>query len=305
MTQKHNIVYKMKVYYIFLILLISSYTNAQDYNSLLDHESEWHITSCTSSCTNDIYYTDGDTVYNNFNYSILNGFHYISRTFWLREDLSEKKIYLSYDNGKSRTEQLLYDFSLQIGDTILLSNPITPFPSNGGFYSVDSIVSQNLLDNKSHKFFYLSPTPSNVSTNELPVWVEGIGGLTLINGPGGTPDVNNVGKLSCYFNDGFLSYSQLDSLDRCTVKYVTGLAEIPKYTSSIYPTIFESILTLEDVSEISEVVIYSLSGEEVYRRKLNHQPYENLELSHLEKGLYLIRLYYQNLPIISKKIVKL
>ena len=293
------------ILYLTIFLFYNFYVNSQEYHQLLDHESEWHLTSCSSTCINDVYYTNGDTTYNGYQYKILNGYHYISRTFWLREDVSEKHIFLSYDNGKSRIEVLLYDFSLQIGDTILLSNPITPFPSNGGFYKVDSIVSQNLLDNKSHKFFFLSPTDSNQSSDELPVWIEGIGGLTLINGPGGTPDINRVGKISCYFNDGFLSYSQLDSLDRCTVKYVTGLKEIQRHSNSIYPTIFESILRLEDVSEVSEVVIYSLRGEEVYRRKLNHQSYENLELSHLEKGFYVIRLYDNNLPVVSKKIVKL
>ena len=293
------------ILYLTIFLFYNFYVNSQEYHQLLDHESEWHLTSCSSTCINDVYYTNGDTTYNGYQYKILNGYHYISRTFWLREDVSEKHIFLSYDNGKSRIEVLLYDFSLQIGDTILLSNPITPFPSNGGFYKLDSIVSQNLLDNKSHKFFYLSPTASNQSSDELPVWIEGIGGLTLINGPGGTPDINRVGKISCYFNDGFLSYSQLDSLDRCTVKYVTGLKEIQRHSNSIYPTIFESILRLEDVSEVSEVVIYSLRGEEVYRRKLNHQSYENLELSHLEKGFYVIRLYDNNLPVVSKKIVKL
>ena len=293
------------ILYLIIFLFYNLHVNSQEYHQLLDHESEWHLTSCSSTCINDVYYTNGDTTYNGYQYKILNGYHYISRTFWLREDVSEKHIFLFYDNGKSRIEVLLYDFSLQIGDTILLSNPITPFPSNGGFYKLDSIVSQNLLDNKSHKFFYLSPTASNQSSDELPVWIEGIGGLTLINGPGGTPDINRVGKISCYFNDGFLSYSQLDSLDRCTVKYVTGLKEIQRHSNSIYPTIFESILRLEDVSEVSEVVIYSLRGEEVYRRNLNHQSYENLELSHLEKGFYVIRLYDNNLPVVSKKIVKL
>ena len=293
------------ILYLTIFLFYNFYVNSQEYHQLLDHESEWHLTSCSSTCINDVYYTNGDTTYNGYQYKILNGYHYISRTFWLREDVSEKHIFLFYDNGKSRIEVLLYDFSLQIGDTILLSNPITPFPSNGGFYKLDSIVSQNLLDNKSHKFFYLSPTASNQNSDELPVWIEGIGGLTLINGPGGTPDINRVGKISCYFNNGFLSYSQLDSLDRCTVKYVTGLKEIQRHSNSIYPTIFESILRLEDVSEVSEVVIYSLRGEEVYRRKLNHQSYENLELSHLETGFYVIRLYDNNLPVVSKKIVKL
>lgn len=288
-----------------MLLFYTLNFTAQEYHQLLDHESEWHLTSCSSNCINDVYYTDGDTSYNSNNYKILNGYHYTSRTFWLREDVSEKHIFLSYDNGKSRTEVLLYDFSLEIGDTILLSNPITPFPLNGGFYQVDSIVHQVLLDNTNRKFFYFSPTFSNVSSDELPVWVEGIGGLTLINGPGGSPDVNRVGKISCYFNDGLLTYSQLDSLDRCTFKYVTGLSDVQIHSSSIYPTIFERILTLEDVSDVSEVVIYSLMGEEVFRRKLNHQQHENLELSHFENGLYVIRLYDNNLPIVSKKIVKI
>ena len=194
------------ILYLTIFLFYNFYVNSQEYHQLLDHESEWHLTSCSSTCINDVYYTNGDTTYNGYQYKILNGYHYISRTFWLREDVSEKHIFLSYDNGKSRIEVLLYDFSLQIGDTILLSNPITPFPSNGGFYKVDSIVSQNLLDNKSHNFFYLSPTASNQSSDELPVWIEGIGGLTLINGPGGTPDIKRVGKISCYFNDGLLTY---------------------------------------------------------------------------------------------------
>ena len=39
--------------------------------------------------------------------------------------------------------------------------------------------------------------------------------MSLINAPGGTPDVNGSGKLSCYFNDGNLVYSQLDSISQC------------------------------------------------------------------------------------------
>ena len=61
--------------------------------------------------------------------------------------------------------------------------------------------------------FYLSSLSQLV--NESAVWIEGIGSLSLINAPGGTPDVNGSGKLSCYFNDGNLVYSKLDSISQC------------------------------------------------------------------------------------------
>ena len=55
----------------------------------------------------------------------------------------------------------------------------------------------------------------NSSINENPIWIEGIGSLSLINSPGGTPNVNGAGKLSCYFNNGNSVYSQLDSISSC------------------------------------------------------------------------------------------
>ena len=55
----------------------------------------------------------------------------------------------------------------------------------------------------------------DTSINENPIWIEGIGSLSLINSPGGTPNVNGAGKLSCYFNNGNSVYSQLDSISSC------------------------------------------------------------------------------------------
>ena len=63
---------------------------------MLDHSSEWQLTVCNNGCITDIYYTDGDTTYNNNNYKILNGYHYISKTFWLRENIQNEQVYLSF-----------------------------------------------------------------------------------------------------------------------------------------------------------------------------------------------------------------
>ena len=45
---------------------------------MLDNDAEWQLTSCYYGCNTDAYFTDGDTSYNGYNYTVLNGFHYIS-----------------------------------------------------------------------------------------------------------------------------------------------------------------------------------------------------------------------------------
>tara|TARA_Y100001954_G_scaffold59256_1_gene64085 strand:+ start:2152 stop:2901 length:750 start_codon:yes stop_codon:yes gene_type:complete len=185
----------------------------QKYNQMLTNDVEWQLTSCYNGCITDVYYIDGDTIYNGYNYYILNGYHFISKTFWLREDIQNQTVYMSFVYNNIRKEVLLYDFDLEIGDSINISNPISPFVANPGYYIVDSLVSLELQNGLYYEVFYLSS--SSVNINESAVWIEGIGSLSLINAPGGTPNVNGAGKLSCYFNKGDLIYSQLDSIDNC------------------------------------------------------------------------------------------
>ena len=187
----------------------------QTYNEMLKHDVEWQITSCNNGCITDVYYIDGDTIHNGYNYSILNGYHFISKTFLLREEIQNQKVYMSFVYNNIRKEVLLYDFNLEIGDSINISNPISPFVTNPGYYHVDSLGVLELQNGLYYEVFYLSSLSVNI--NESAVWIEGIGSLSLINAPGGTPNVNGPGKLSCYFNKGDLVYSQLDSINTCVL----------------------------------------------------------------------------------------
>ena len=180
---------------------------------MLANDIEWQLTNCGNGCNTDVYFTDGDTIYNSYSYSILNGYHFISKTFWLRENVQDQKVYMSFIHNNSRREVLLYDFDMQKGDSINISNPMSPFVSNPGYYVVDSVVVLQLQNGLYYDHFFLSSL--NLMINESAVWIEGIGSLSLINAPGGTPNVNGTGKLSCYFNNGNLVYSQLDSITSC------------------------------------------------------------------------------------------
>ena len=199
-----------------VILTCCNLVNAQNYKPLLDDTNEWHFTNCYFGCLTDIYYTDGDTLVAGNNYKILDGYHYISRDFLLREELSTQRVYLrKLNNNTIGEEYLLYDFSLQEGDIFEMRNVITPFPENGGNFVLDSIRSRVLEDNQDYAHYYFSPVPANTISDNNCIWVEGVGSLSIINAPSGLPDINGVGHLSCFFKQGELFYTNLDSISQC------------------------------------------------------------------------------------------
>jgi len=206
---------KIKFISILIFLISFQKTFPQTYNKMLYNNIEWQITSCNNGCVTDIYFIDGDTTHNGYNYSVLNGYHFISKTFWLRENIQNQTVYMSFTQNNIRKEVLLYDFDMQKGDSINISNPISPFVTNPGYYIVDSLASMQLQNGLYYEIFYLSSLSANI--NESAVWIEGVGSLSLINAPGGTPDVSGPGKLSCYFKSGNLVYSQLDSIKTCVL----------------------------------------------------------------------------------------
>ena len=198
-----------------LVSLLGVRSGAQEYTPLLDAFNEWQFTTCYFGCLTDVYYTDGDTLVDGVPHKILDGFHYISRTFLLREDVEERKVYLNIVNTSGNSEYLLYDFSLNEGDSFEMLNPITPFPPEGGSFILDSIRLRALIDGNEYRHFYFSPSPTNTISDNNAVWIEGLGSLSLINAPGGDPDINNVGSLSCFFKNGTPFYTNLDSIDAC------------------------------------------------------------------------------------------
>lgn len=296
----------MKLLLGFLLLFsVNKYSSAQNYIPLLDSDNEWHVTSCEISCITDEYYSQKDTFYNGLNYTVLDGYHYISKTFWLREDISQQKVFMSFQEiGKARTEIILYDFSLNIGDSMELTNPISPFPKNPGFFKLDSIKYIPLYNGTPHRFFYLSPSISSTST-ENPIWVEGIGSLNLINAPGGTPDINGVGKLSCFFKNGIIYYADLNMIEACDPKFVTSTSEIYNPKLAVFPTLVTDFLTIKNTDESTFIQLINLQGEIVQERLTFSSTDINLNVSSLKSGVYIVRVRFgSNQSVFHSKIIK-
>ncbi|RMA64216.1 T9SS type A sorting domain-containing protein [Ulvibacter antarcticus] len=293
----------MYKFFPFILALVSTSLFSQAYKPLLDNVNEWQFTTCNFGCLTDKYFTDGDTIVDGNTFKILDGFHYISRTFLLREQVPERKVFMTFASSSGNTEYLLYDFSMEVGDSIDMKNPISPFITDAGYYEVDSIIPRPLVDGNDYRHFYLSPTLSNTISTDNAVWVEGVGSMSLINAPGGFPDINEVGNLSCFFKDGELFYSNLDSISGCVS--ILDLTEIgaPLRDLIVSTSLSEGIGLMSNASEVKYVDIFDLSGRRVQSISNSASPTLVLDFSNLQAGVYLLVAYNNRFQKRSFKVV--
>lgn len=276
---------------LFIVLFsASSSLFGQDYKPLLDNYNEWHVTTCFFGCLTDKYFTNGDTIVDGNDYKVLDGYHYISRTFLLREELLDRKVYLNIVSPSGNNEYLLYDFSMIIGDSIDMKNPITPFPENAGYYRLDSIIPRPLADGNDYRHFYLSPSLSNTISSTNAVWVEGAGSLSLINAPSGYPDINGAGHLSCSFKNSNPFYSNLDSIDSCEPIIILGLNEFNNQLSEVQVNtlVSDKYCHLTNIQNARFIDVYDLNGRRLIDHTNNGKREVSLDFSNLKSGLYII-----------------
>ncbi len=286
----------------------SLFIKAQSYQPLLNQYNEWRFTYCfLGNCSDDTYYTDGDMQYGGYQYKVLDGYHFISRTIWLREDTATQKVYLSYaiaQNG--RREHLLYDFSLQVGDSIDMKNPLSPFPLNAGFYTLDSILMDQLEDGNYYRHYYLSPSASNTVSSHPAEWIEGVGSLSLINAPSGSPDLDGVGKLSCFFKRSTLFYSNLDSTTACIPSITSNIDRTSHSFDaiSVYPTMVDKQCHIRGIKQMTQIAVYAANGALMLQQSLNNTYETDLYLDQLNSGMYFLVLSNHKNRRRSFKIIK-
>lgn len=271
-------------------ILVFNLSFSQSYRPLLDQTNQWQHTSCYFGCLNDVYYTDGDTIVNGVSHKILDGYHFISRTFLLREDVPAKKVYFKVLQQNTIREYLLYDFSLQEGDNFEMKNPITPFPLEGGFFHLDSIRMKPLLNNINYKHFYFSPLPTNTAATANVVWIEGIGGKSLINAPGGEANINGAGQLSCFFKNDELVYSNLDSISGCTYQNLNTITPLFSNTK-ILKTDKKRVFELTNTMEIKTIDVFSISGQKIKSFQNDNNSTIVIPLEEFTSGLYFVVVY--------------
>lgn len=219
----------------------------------------------------------------------------------LREDSINRKIHLKYGGD----EKLLYDFSMNIGDTI------NAFIFNEGFseMTLDSIT--NNLPSPDSNYITINiqiENPKIFHFSNGIKWIEGIGALTR---PIGSP-YSMVGhhQLMCQFDsignwNFHINYTQDDSF--CQRPGVS-LSEYNKdYNISIYPNPIEDYLHINfeiNNNENLRIELFDCVGNRLMVDETNSSQQHEVDIQKLNTGFYFLQFYSEGKLIGTEKLIK-
>jgi hypothetical protein len=216
----------------------------------------------------------------------------------LREDTIAEKVYFRYVDYNGNAEFLLYDFSVNIGDTVSFYS-LWPFWYPELKQRVVESIDSTLIDNHYRKRinFHQYYQPES--------WIEGIGSTNGIFFPGyfDIADAMEHTYLLCAHIDGELIYP-LNSPDIC---YTSGsgvrMNEHKNEPLKIYPTIADNLLYIETDKSINgfDYKIINVQGQVMNIGTLTSN---TINVSNLNKGIYLIMIADNNKIITRQGFIK-
>lgn len=293
----------MKKCYVLILLLFTAKFTFSQYRPLPMQNAEWVCSGAfnllsTPTSINYMYYTDNDTLIGSMVYvnirkveipSVNDVNTYQTYTGAIRQDTLNKKIYIVPTDSTS--EKLLYDFSLNVGDTVVsFLNETCPAIETIG--AIDSII----VNGNYHRRLHLQDGCSGIQI----YYIEGIGsnfGLIFPNNTG------NLSNLICtkvnnqtYYPDSSTSCNLVTSVNSLDIDMAIDIYPNPSNN--------EINIIIPDTEKLTSNTITLLSplGQILITEKINSQK-SIIDISSLPKGLYLLTISV-NENIFTKKIIK-
>jgi hypothetical protein len=301
-----------KIIFITCCFMASMLARGQEYLPLLEENKVWSISHEKQTLI-------GDTIINEITYKKLFFHNYLKELTQdslkyiaaLREDTINKKVYFIWKGFN--TEVLLYDFSLDVGDTFEAKSPKFNFsgPEYFDFYPPSRLkvlmVVDSVIGGNSRKVLKLS-----IIDTFLDYWIEGIGstyglfyaGFEMI------PD-REYPFLLCLHDNGMTVYQENDpfgvNVETCYSEVSTNIKELDKIdlTLSITASFIQERLIVNCDTPLNEITVYSLNGTIIYQHRTSEGfDHHSINTVHWENGIYIIKAGNSS-TFASKKIVKL
>jgi len=281
----------MKRIYIILIMFVM--TNCVLYSQvispLLDSTKQWNVLVISSPPWGGDYYTThslkivGDTIFNSEHYYKI-GISYSQNSpheyygFIMREDSTGKVWGAKFSQSTLEGQGLMYDFSVNVGDTI------TPFNDYSPYFNIEPLIVQNIDTvfhaNKFRKRIGLSFT---FSTDTVENWYEGIGSSNGLIYPGSFI-IDYSFYLLSFFED--LGWVWINPIYSCI--WVGTENIILNESIKVYPNPSSDIINI-DIEEEATLEIINTKGQIVDTKSLTEKV-NNLDLSNLVSGVYTLRI---------------
>lgn len=295
------------IYLLSFQILFMPVVQGQNYKPFIDTDKQWNtmitgyssVGSPATKSTLVLHISTNDTLINETLYQKVVNTGYSDGTYasgdigFIREDIDEKKVYFREptDVFYPHQDKLLYDFSLEAGDTTEVFG-LHYCTSYSNTYKVVSNGTIQLLNGEERKTWHLEPIGDNVQ--EADVWIEGIGSLygMLFPACSQLASISFSLKLLCYYE----SDSELYMSDEanCYIDWISGLDINATSSFELLPNPTNGktqIQLAENISlENAMIELYSPSGKLLYSAKPRSQVH-TMDVEHLSLGMYLLRLW--------------
>jgi len=204
--------------------------------------------------------------------------------YFIREDTTFQKVYVWVNNQ----EYLVYDFSIQVGDTINSNYHVYPFV-------IDSIGSYLMPDGTSRRIFYGSPSA------DVEFYIEGVGSSTGLFNPFSWA-ISAGYRLSCVLENNIPIYS--DSIFSFGCLVFVGLNEIPIFPKiDIFPNPASDKLNIKVANNTAGLFkLIDITGRIIYETFIFHNT-KQIELGLFEKGIYFYQFESLDKLTLSGKII--
>jgi hypothetical protein len=294
----------------FICLNIKAQTNVYypfpDSNAVWN-ETSWYIDNIVMAyyTTPTIFFLAGDTIistqqykkilssgYTNRSTYPFTNFNYFSNKYAgaIRQDSIHKKVYYS---NTYFTDTLLYDFNLNIGDTLPAS--YVNFQNSNYVSSIDSI----LIGSSYRKQYHISVRGSSFSgdSNYVSI-IEGIGstfGLTYPLMPPGEAG----STLNCFSQNNVTLF--INPQGNCDLTLSVKELSIPSSSFQISPNPNSSSFTIQPSNNIKQTLqIFDVNGKMVLNQSINGKT--TIDATNLADGVYNLSLL-SNEGIINKRLI--
>lgn len=275
----------------------------QSYIPILGNTNEWyvHMQGVGGSETTK-YSIITDTIFNSIEYKVYRGDMIMDYTQnYVREDSINERVYLRYSIDSIQTyidtsEILLYDFSMNVGDSINYKRQ-----TDSIWCYVDSIVLVSTNAGYRNKYYLHYYDPLEYYTMNIE-WIEGVGSLIEFNYPYVT-DYFSLNSLNCFFRNGIKIY-QSDfsaSLGDCNIE-----TSINSYTNQIeiqlYPNPAQENITIKATQNINQIEVIDYSGRIIRTITDINEPETIINISGLKQGFYFVKCKINN-KVFTEKIM--
>lgn len=234
----------------------------------------------------------GDTILDNISYKKV----YLSEdeipTNWefyggMREDENQKVWF--YPTIGMIEEQLIYDFSVNVGDTIYFNYESVMVVDSIAYHEIAGIERKHIY----FSYVYFS------FIEEL--WIEGIGSNYGILSSGSGSYVGGWTWFLCMSENGQLIYMN-PNYSSCYL-ISTGIQENDNSIIQVYPNPVQDKIKINysENTIIESMSIIDLKGQKIIEFEINKT---ELDLSGISKGLYFLKVTYEKGEIIRKIIVE-